>query len=91
MARITLEIPLDLVDTVISALYRSADWYRADKGHDAEGIAVLIADADRLETMAERLEADARRERGEGQGGWSRFLNDGYGSYVIADNHEERD
>jgi hypothetical protein len=57
---VTLEIPIDLVDTVISALYRSADLYRADKGHDAEGVAVLVESADRLEVMAELLEDSAR-------------------------------
>jgi len=64
MGTVTLEIPFDLVDTVASALYRSADWYRADKGHDAESIAVLMADADRLESMAEKLEAAAPCAKG---------------------------
>ena len=53
---VTLEIPLDLVDTVIRALYRSADWYRADKGHSPEDIVLLCSAADRLETMAELLD-----------------------------------
>jgi len=64
MGTVTLEIPFDLVDTVIGALYRSADVYRADKANDAESIAVLVADADRLEAMAEKLEDDACRAKG---------------------------
>ncbi len=55
---VALEIPIDLVDSVISALYRSADSYRADKAHAAADIVLLMADADRLEALAEKLQDD---------------------------------
>lgn len=59
MVTVALDIPLDLVDAVISALYQSADWHRADRGHDSDGIAALIADSDRLVALAERLDSAA--------------------------------
>lgn len=52
---IRIDIPLDLADSVAGAIYSQADMYRRDKGHSPEDIALLCADADRLDTIAEEL------------------------------------
>lgn len=52
---VTIEIPADLVESVASAIQRLATVFRGDTGHSPEGVAVLQADADRLDDMAYRL------------------------------------
>jgi hypothetical protein len=64
---IRIDIPLDLAESVAASIYSHADMYRCDKGHSAEDIALLCADADRMDAIAEelgtcagRMEADRR-------------------------------
>lgn len=54
-ASVTVTIPADLASSVARAIYRMATVFRDDTGHSPEGIAVLQADADRLDAIADRL------------------------------------
>ena len=56
-----IDVPDDLLQDVARALERQADLYRSDKGHAPEDIAVLMADADRLDTLAAEIEFQYRR------------------------------
>lgn len=51
-----VDIPYDLVSSVVHAIQRMAEVYRNDKGHDDEDIIALHRDADRLDEIAEELE-----------------------------------
>jgi hypothetical protein len=58
---VTIDIPLDLAESVAAAIYDHADMYRRDKGHSPEDIALLCADADRMDAIAEELGARSGR------------------------------
>jgi hypothetical protein len=58
---IKIDIPLDLAGSVAAAIYSHADMYRRDKGHSPEDIALICADADRMEVIAEELDTRAGR------------------------------
>ena len=64
---VSLDIPDDLVSSVVHALYYTAETYRRDHGHQPDGIAIAIlkAYADRLGAMAEALEKRAERQASE--------------------------
>lgn len=53
---VTVEIPEEEVADVIGALRARATTYRADRGHEADGIAALHASADRLDAIADQME-----------------------------------
>lgn len=61
---ITVAIPADLAEDVASAIDHLADWFRRDTGHSTEGIALLRANTDRLDAIAEDIRTGKERPHG---------------------------
>lgn len=58
----TIDIPLDDADAVLTALRSQATWYRNDLGHAPEDVIKLRALADRLDSLADELDDKANAE-----------------------------
>jgi len=74
---ITIDIPLDLAESIAGAIYAHADFYRRDTAHvDPEDAVALRESADRMDAIAEeigtragRMEADLRSAKMRARGG----------------------
>lgn len=72
---ITVTIPSDLVESVAFAIGAHAEWFRKDTGHDAEGVAALHVEADRLAVIAESLRMENAPQRSKRRSAIQRRLS----------------